>query len=114
MLLASGFPLDVVTNDGYTAFHLAAKYGREEIMDEFLTHLDKDQFNKSRIMNMICKKTNSPALSIAIVNHFDEVANQLLEAGAKIFFGDSAATKKASPIFEAISHRKLDILELME
>lgn len=114
MLLASGFPLEEMTNEGYTAIHIAAKYGREEIMKQILTFLENNQLKKSSVMNKLCKKTNSPALSIAIENDFDEIATMLLENGAKIFFGDNAQTKNASPIFEAISHRKIDIIELME
>ena len=63
---------------------------------------------------MLCKKTNSLALSIAIVNDFDKVAIQLLEHGAKIFFSESVETKTSSPIFAAIVKRKLEILVLMD
>ena len=110
MLLDSGFPLDLTTNDGFTAIHLAARYRRKEIMDIFLAHLDKDLRLKKKIVNMKCKKTNSPALSIAIANDCDDIAIQLIENDAKIFISDNAETRIASPIFEAIIHRKLEIL----
>lgn len=94
MLVASDYPLDLVTNKGQTAFFLAAAKGNTKICKTLLKF--GADINRTDDQNI------SP-LYMAILNHHTETAEYLIEQGAQ-YYNEEVEERDLSPIYLAIRH----------
>jgi ankyrin repeat protein len=119
MLLKSGYPLGVETNEGMTALQLAAYHGREDIIDLFIEHLreKEDQDLKNVVLNKVNPKKNYSTLAYAILQKEWTIAQKLIEFEARCYYCETDDSKDFSPIFMAVQYDDDEnitkILELM-
>ena len=107
MLLESDFPFQLETEDGMTPLMLAAYYGRAEITERFIQHLEENVSRQERLdyINKVNDKNeNRPmgALSLAILQDHQKVGITLIEAGARTYYNTTPKEKDLSPIFIAV------------
>ena len=69
MLLSSNYPLDFETEDGNTAFQLAAYHGHKEILELMLVYIIQ---NERERLNSIINKVNPK-------NHLSSLAYSILK-----------------------------------
>jgi len=80
-LAADSINIGITTDTGNTPLHLAAYYGREATMKQLLNKLSTNIKDKTTILNQK-NSGGKTALQLAVENKHDNIAQQLLLAGA--------------------------------
>ena len=116
MLVQSEFPLDLETEDGMTALHLAALLSHTEIAELIINTLMEGTYKQNYVKKSISKLnslTNMSPLSLSILIQNKEIASKLITSNAKCYYADSFIQRDLSPIFLACDNENTDLLELM-
>ena len=115
MLLESDFPLDEETDNGMTAFQLAAYHGRLDIIKYMIQYL-KDKQNeeyKNYILNKVNPFSHLSTLAYSILNQNNEISQALIVFGAMAYYDETDEQRDFSPIFMAVQKDDQALLEVM-
>ena len=104
MLLDSEYPLDLETDEGMTAFQLAAYHGHIEIVKQIIAYLKirEDKELKELVLNKVNPKSHLSTLGYSILSQNFEISKLLIEFGARSYYNETDKQMDFSPIFMAV------------